>query len=98
LLVDGSPVATGPGGEFRVEVPAGLLPRTVRVQATDELGNTAESAMSVVAPLDYRRLPWIAIVVALTLAAAVMLYLRVPRPAAARLPSSTDEGTLEEID
>lgn len=93
--VDGSPVAVAPDGSFRTGVAAGPLPRSITVSAEDPLGNRAEQSVEVIAPIDYRRLPWVPIAVGFTLLAAVVLYLRSPRPAR----RETDgHGTLEEID
>ena len=97
LLVDGEPVSLGPDGTFMANVSAGPLPRTVRLAATDRVGNTTELAVSVVGVLDYRRLPWIPIVVGLTMLAAGILYLRVPKPSA--VPATDpDHGVLEEME
>jgi hypothetical protein len=99
VQVDGEPVAIDADGSFSLEVHAGLLPRMVRVQAVDPLGNSAERTVSVVAPLDYRRLPWIPIVGMLTVLAGVLLYVRTPRArAAASRPNRVEEGTLEELE
>jgi hypothetical protein len=96
LVVDGTPVAVAPDGTFAADVGAGLLPRPVRLAATDRVGNTTEIVVEVVALLDYRQLPWVPMVVGLTLVAGAVLYLRAPRPGAigAQHP---DEGVLEEI-
>jgi hypothetical protein len=52
--------------------------------------------VEVVALLDYRQLPWVPFVVALTLAAGAILYLRVPRPTSTG-SAHPDEGVLEDI-
>ena len=96
VVVDGSPVAVAPDGSFLAEVGAGLLPRSVRVAATDRVGNTNEIVVEVVALLDYRQLPWVPVVVVLTLMAGAVLYLRAPRPAAVGA-QHPDEGVLEDI-
>jgi hypothetical protein len=96
LEVDGEPVAVQPDGSFAADVGAGLLPRSVRVAATDRLGNTNEVVVEVVALIDYRQLPWVPAVVVLTLAAGAILYLRVPRPTSTG-SAHPDEGVLEDI-
>ncbi|HEX2194209.1 MAG TPA: hypothetical protein VHK63_04520 [Candidatus Limnocylindria bacterium] len=96
LAVEGEPVEVAADGTFRAEVDAGLVPRTVRLEATDVVGNRSELSLSVVGLVDYRRLPWVPIVAGLTLAIGLVLYLRVPRPAA-RSAGGPDEGSLEEI-
>lgn len=97
VRLDGVPLPVDADGRFSADVRAGPLPTTVRVQATDRVGNTTDASVSVVAMLDYRRLPWIPIVAGLTLVAAAVLYLRAPRPAAGR-PRAPDDGILEEIE
>lgn len=96
VTVDGAPASVAPDGTFSAVVGAGILPRDVVVAATDIVGNRRELELSVVGPFDYRLLPWIPIVVGLTLLAGVVLFLRVPRP----VPPSAGEGDagLEEID
>jgi hypothetical protein len=96
LVVDGAEVPTQPDGSFRAEVGAGPLPRQVRLRATDPLGNSTELVLEVVGVIDYRRLPWIPIIVVLTLATAAFLFLRAPRPTAVGM-EHPDEGVLEEI-
>ncbi|HET8586341.1 MAG TPA: hypothetical protein VFM74_00550, partial [Candidatus Limnocylindria bacterium] len=76
----------------------GLLPRDVRVEATDPVGNVASQVVSVVAPLDYRRLPWVGIVALLTVAAGGFLLLRVPRLRSEPGREPGDDARLEELD
>lgn len=95
--VNGRPVSVAPDGSFTATVAAGALPRTVAARAVDRVGNVNELRLSVVGFVDYRRLPWIPIVAALLLVTMLVLYLRVPRPAAQQRRSSTDEGTFEEL-
>jgi hypothetical protein len=97
LLVDGASVPVEPDGSFRAEVDAGLLPRAVRLEATDRIGNASRLTLEVVGLVDYRRLPWIPIVAGMTLLAGALLYLRVPKPAARHASTDPDEGVLEEI-
>ena len=97
VLVDGQPVPVAADGSFSAEVPAGLLPRDVRVEATDRVGNRRQLTISVVGAIDYRRLPWVPIVAGLTLVAGAALYLRTPRPGAASAAGHPDDGVLEEI-
>lgn len=98
ITVDGRPVAVGDTGQFSADLEAGLLPRDVRVKAVDPVGNATQRLVSIVAPIDYRQLPWVAIVAVLTVAAGGLLLLRVPRlrPDPPREPG--DDGRLEEID
>jgi hypothetical protein len=96
LEVDGEPAEVQSDGSFAAEVGAGLLPRAVRVAATDRLGNTNEVVVEVVALLDYRQLPWVPFVVGLTLTAGAILFLRAPRPTSTG-SAHPDEGVLEDI-
>lgn len=99
VTVDGQSIRAGPDGRFQLSVPAGLIPREVHVQARDPVGNVASITVSVIAPLDYRRLPWLPIVALLTVAAGAVLFLRAPGPARRRAESvPADDATLEEID
>ncbi|HEX6128721.1 MAG TPA: hypothetical protein VF071_06845 [Candidatus Limnocylindria bacterium] len=97
LVVDGTPVPVQPDGSFRAEVGAGLWPRAVRIEATDRIGNASQLTVEIVGLVDYRRLPWIPIVAAMTLLAGALLYLRVPKPKARHVSTDPDEGVLEEI-
>jgi hypothetical protein len=98
IVIDGRTVAVDAAGRFNANVDGGLLPRDVRVEAVDPVGNATRQVVSVVAPFDYRQLPWVAIVVLLTVAAGGFLLLRVPRlrPGPQRAPG--DDARLEEID
>jgi hypothetical protein len=96
VLVDGRPVPVAADGSFSADVAAGPLPRDVRLEATDRVGNTRQLTVSVVGAFDYRRLPWVPIVAGLTLLAGAILYLRTPRPTAAAA-QHPDDGVLEEI-
>ncbi|HEX5395739.1 MAG TPA: hypothetical protein VFX74_01490 [Candidatus Limnocylindria bacterium] len=98
VTVNGAPVAVLPDGSFRTTIAAGLLPIDVRVVATDAVGNVSTSIVSVVGFVDYRRLPWIPFVALLTVAAAVILFLKVPRPRLEPARAPDDDGRLEEID
>lgn len=98
VVVDGSPASVAPDGSFRATVPAGLVPRDVRVVATDGVGNQASETVSVVGPVDYRRLPWIPIAIALTLAVGAFFFLQAPSPRVDQLGESPAESVFEEID
>ena len=99
VTVDGAPIEVRPDGSFSGSVTAPPWPRTVRLEAVDEVGNRAVRLVSVVGIFDYRTLPWLPIIALLTLAAGALLYLRVPRsrPEAAGY-DRVDTGALEEIE
>ncbi|MDQ2934814.1 MAG: hypothetical protein M3R49_07500 [Chloroflexota bacterium] len=96
LTLNGSSIAAGSDGRFAAEIPAPPWPSEVRLEATDLVGNQSTRVLSVVGLFDYRRLPWIPIVVLMTLAVAVALFLRGPR--ARRLPLADGDARLEEIE
>ena len=98
VTVNGRPVDVGDSGAFTASIGAGLLPTDVRVVATDPVGNTAQQVVSVVGLLDYRQLPWIPIVVVLTMVVGLALYLRAPRPRPAAPRAPDDDARLEELD
>ena len=98
VTADGQSVRAGVDGRYQLNVPAGFVPRDAQVQARDPIGNHATVTVSVVAPVDYRRLPWIPIFVVLTMSVGAVLFLRAPRLVARPLGGRADEGTFEEID
>ena len=98
VTADGQSTHAGPDGRYQLTVPAGLIPHDVRVQAQDPIGNLASITANVVAPIDYRRLPWLPIVGLLTVAAGAILFLRAPRLVKRPAPSSGDDAPFEEID
>ncbi len=97
VVVDGTAVPVASDGSFGASVSAGLTPRVVTVVAEDPLGHLSSKTIGVVAPVDYRRLPWIPIIVALTVVAAAILFLRAPRPGGHPPGSSVDDGVLEDL-
>jgi hypothetical protein len=98
VTVDGSQAAVSASGAFEASVPAGLFPRDVRVEATNLVGKRATLVLSVVGPIDYRRLPWIPIVVALTLLIGAVLFVRAPRPNRSPSAHADGDGNFEELE
>ena len=98
VTADGRRASIEPDGRFRVSVSAGLLPRDVRVEASDPFGHTRVIVVSVIAPIDYRQLPWIPIVAVLTLVLGVLLFVRGARPSARSVVASADDVPFEELD
>jgi len=96
VTIDGTQVEVGEDGSFEAPVSVGFLPRDVRVVALDPVGNRTERVVSVVWPLDYRRLPFVPMAVLLTVGAAVVLFLRRPDTGASRR-TPDDGATFEEI-
>lgn len=97
VTVDGRPVALASDGTFSARVDAPPWPTEIVVRAVDPLANEARSVVTAVGWFDYRQLPWIPIAAALLAAAAVALYLRVPRTGP--LPRrADDDATLEELE
>ena len=62
VSVDGRSVPTGAEGAFSTRVEAGLWPRSVSVTASDVLGQTSTTTLTVVGYLDYPGLPWLPMV------------------------------------
>ena len=98
VTVDGQAASVAADGSFAVDVGVGFIPREVEIRAVDALGNVATQRVSIVGPFDYRQLPWIPIVAALTVVAGAILYLRVPRPTPALPRQAGDDAVLEEIE
>jgi hypothetical protein len=98
VLVDGVPAVVQADGSFEARVQAGPVPRDVRIQVTDRVGNSAQHILSVVGLVDFRRLPWIPVVAVLTVLAGAVLFLRVPRPRRPVARGAGDDATFEEID
>jgi len=98
VIVDGQPVETNRNGAYRLEVDAPIWPREVQVIARDPVGNEAVQRIEVIGFVDYRGLPWIPIMAALTVVAGVALFLHTPRVRPARGLVPDGDGLLEEID
>ncbi|MDQ4034692.1 MAG: hypothetical protein M3153_02080 [Chloroflexota bacterium] len=97
VSVDDMPIATDGRGRFTASVDAPLWPSQLVVSARDPLGNETTERVEVIGLVDYRGLPWAAILVAATLAVGAGLYVRTPRRRA--LPTQPDgDGRLEELD
>jgi hypothetical protein len=96
VTVNGFAVDVATNGTFEAPMMVGLLPTDVRVVVTDPVGNRTERVVSVVWPVDYRRLPFVPFAVVLTVAAALVLFLR--RPDTGPTRRTPDDGaTFEEI-
>jgi hypothetical protein len=99
VTLDGTPVPVAPDGSFSDSVTAPPWPHSVRLEAVDPVGNRSVQLVSVVGLFDYRTLPWLPIIVVLTLVAGAILFLRVPRRDAGLAGYDRNEvGALEEID
>ncbi|HET6745552.1 MAG TPA: hypothetical protein VFH90_06840 [Candidatus Limnocylindria bacterium] len=98
VTVDGREAEVASDGTFSAHVGAGPIPREVEIRAVDAIGNETAATVSIVAPFDYRRLPWIPIVVAFTIVAGAVLYIRAPRPSPTLSRPAGDDAVLEEIE
>jgi hypothetical protein len=96
VTINGRPVEVTANGSFEAPVDAGLLPTELRVVAVDPVGNRTERVVTVIWPLDYRRLPFVPIAVLLTVGAAAVLFLRRPDTGPSRR-TPDDGATFEEI-
>jgi hypothetical protein len=69
VSVDGlGPVQLDSDGHFTIEQPLAPWPQTIRVHASDPAGNASVAEFTVVGGVDYRRIPWPGIAVAVLLA------------------------------
>ncbi|MEX1157006.1 MAG: hypothetical protein WED12_07535 [Chloroflexota bacterium] len=98
ILVDGVAVAVAGDGTFNAHVTAPPWPTRVVVEAVDLVGNRTTTTLSVVGLLDYRELPWVPIIVWLTVVAGAGLFLLAPRLRPPPVTSHPDDGTLEDLD
>lgn len=98
VSVDGRVVDTGPDGSFETSIDAPIWPSRVHVVVSDGLGNEASQELEVVGLFDYRGLPWVALVVLVTLAAGVVLFVHTPQRRRAAAVSRLEEGRLQELD
>jgi hypothetical protein len=99
VTLDGRAIQTDASGHFDTSVPAGIVPRDVQVVATDPFHRRTTILVSVVAPIDYRRLPWLPIAVLGTVLAGIIVFLRAPRSASRPLAEpQPGDAVLEEID
>jgi hypothetical protein len=96
VTIDGRPVELAPNGSFEASVDAGILPTELRVVAVDPVGNRTERVVTVIWPVDYRRLPFVPMAVLLTVGAAAILFLRRPDTGPSRR-TPDDGATFEEI-
>lgn len=89
----------GRDGRFRIDAQLPPWPQRVEVRARDRAGNESVVRVDVVGGIDYRRLPWIPILLVGLLGAAVLGTRRPVREAPAPTPAG-DEGArpvLEEL-
>ncbi|MBW3613306.1 MAG: hypothetical protein KY392_05530 [Chloroflexi bacterium] len=96
--IDGRAVEVGADGRFAGRVTLPPWPTAVEIVATDPVGNVARVSVAGIGLLDYRTLPWIPIAIVLVAAAAVALYVRVPRPVPRPARVSEEDGVLEDLD
>jgi hypothetical protein len=97
VTVDGNPAEINANGAYSVHVDAPIWPRDIVVVARDVLGNEATQRLQVVGFLDYRGLPWAAIIGLATVAAGAFLFIRTPQRRE-RPVMSWEDGTLEEVE
>jgi len=98
VAVNGETVAVDADGRFSAEVDAPIWPTDVLVTVRDPFGREIASRVQVVGFLDYRGLPWVAIVGAGILGAGAWLFLRTPGRRDPVPVAFGGDGTLEEID
>jgi hypothetical protein len=97
VSVNDTPITTDGRGRFRATVDAPLWPSQLVVTARDPLGNETTERVEVLGVVDYRGLPWAAILIAATVAVGLVLYVRTPRRRALGAEPDGD-GRLEELE
>jgi hypothetical protein len=96
VIANELPIETDAEGQFTASIDAPLWPSRVVVTARDPLGNEATAVVEVLGVVDYRGLPWAAILLAVTLMAGGVLYARTPQHRAATIPEG--DARLEELE
>jgi hypothetical protein len=96
VTANGEPIETDADGQFTSSIDAPIWPSRVLVTARDPLGNEATTVVEVLGVVDYRGLPWAAILLAATLLAGGVLYVRTPTRRAASISES--DARLEELE
>lgn len=96
VTVNGQAVAVGANGSFATPIEVGFLPTELRVVVTDPVGNQTTRVVTRVWPFDYRQLPFVPIVVLVTVAVGLALFLRRPEVGVGRA-GSDDDASFEEI-
>lgn len=99
VMVDDRVVAVDSDGSFGVTVPAPIWGRDVAVVARDALGRESAERLTVFGVVDYRELPWLVIIGAVTVLIGVALFLRTPQGRQVAVAEGRGgDGRLEEID
>ncbi|MGH2475041.1 MAG: hypothetical protein ACRDIL_07230, partial [Candidatus Limnocylindrales bacterium] len=99
VTANGRAIATDDDGRFHASIDAPIWPSRVVVTARDPLGNESTQLIEVVGVIDYRGLPWTAILVVATLVVGGVLYIRTPRRrTAVPAPGAEGDGHLEELE
>jgi hypothetical protein len=93
---DGLSIETDRDGRFSASIDAPIWPSRVVVTARDPLGHEATTVVEVLGLVDYRGLPWAAILIAITLLAGAVLYVRTPMRREASVPAG--DARLEELE
>jgi hypothetical protein len=96
VTANGVPIETDAEGRFTSSIDAPIWPSRVVVTARDPLGNEATTVVEVIGVVDYRGLPWAAILLAATLLAGGVLYVRTPNRRVTALPEG--DAHLEELE
>jgi len=97
VTANGVVVEADADGSFAGSIDAPIWPSTVVVTARDLLGNETTKLVEVVGVVDYRGLPWAAIMVAATVLGGAVLYVRTPKRRTT-LSVPAGDGRLEELE
>jgi hypothetical protein len=83
-------------GSFATPIEVGVLPTELRIVATDPVGNQTTRIVTRVWPFDYRQLPFVPLVVLVTVGVGIALFLRRPE-VGVRRTEPDDDASFEEI-
>ena len=97
VTANGKDLGADPEGRFEASIDAPIWPSRVVVTARDPLGNETTQLIEVVGLVDYRGLPWAAILIAVTVIVGGVLFVRTPQRRAEAAEGGGD-GRLEELE
>ena len=98
VQLDGRDIPVSRDGSFTITSQLLPWPQRLELRAEDPTGNETVLSADVIGGLDYRRLPWAAILVVTLVAATVIASLRSPRPVAPIWAAGADREPSNEIE
>jgi hypothetical protein len=98
VAANGVAIEVDAGGRFSASIDAPIWPSQVLVAARDPLGNETIERVEVLGVVDYRGLPWAALLIVATLGVGGALYVRTPKRRANGAVEPEGDGRLEELE